>query len=55
MAYDVTLIPGDGIGPEVTEAARRVLEATGVSFHWELAYAGSVALGTDRQEESHCP
>ena len=43
MAYNVTLIPGDGIGPEVTEAARRVLEATGVAFHWELAYAGSSA------------
>ena len=49
MAYKVTLIPGDGIGPEVTEAAKRVLEATGVTFHWDLAYAGSVAqnmLGT---------
>src|SRR4030042_321608 len=43
MAYDITLIPGDGIGPEVTEAARRVLEATGVSFHWDLAYAGDTA------------
>ena len=43
MAYDVTLIPGDGIGPEVTEATKRVLEATGVSFHWGLAYAGEVA------------
>ena len=41
MAYNVTLIMGDGIGPEVTEAAKRVLEATGVSFHWELAYAGA--------------
>lgn len=41
MAHRVTLIPGDGIGPEVTEAARRVLEATGVSFHWDLAYAGA--------------
>ncbi len=43
MAYDVTLIPGDGIGPEVTDAARRALEATGVSFHWDLAYAGDTA------------
>jgi len=34
MSYNVTLIPGDGIGPEVTEAARRVLEATGVAFQW---------------------
>jgi len=43
MAYDITLIPGDGIGPEVVEAARRVIEATGVSFHWDLAYAGDTA------------
>ena len=41
MVYDVTLIPGDGIGPEVTEAAKRALEATGVIFHWDLAYAGA--------------
>ncbi|GAJ11685.1 unnamed protein product, partial [marine sediment metagenome] len=34
------LIPGDGTGPEVTEATKRVLEATGLSFNWELAYAG---------------
>ncbi|HEY87414.1 MAG TPA: isocitrate/isopropylmalate dehydrogenase family protein [Dehalococcoidia bacterium] len=43
MDYKVTLIPGDGIGPEVTEAAKRVLEASGVTFHWDLAYAGSIA------------
>ncbi len=43
MAHNVTLILGDGIGPEVTEAAKRALEATGVSFHWELAYAGDAA------------
>ena len=43
MAYSITLIPGDGIGPEVTEATKRVLEATGVDFHWELAYAGGYA------------
>ncbi len=41
MTYKVTLIPGDGIGPEVTEATKRVLEATGVAFHWDLAYAGA--------------
>jgi isocitrate dehydrogenase (NAD+) len=41
--YNITLIPGDGIGPEVTEAAKRVLEATGVAFNWELAYAGATA------------
>jgi isocitrate dehydrogenase (NAD+) len=41
--YNITLIPGDGIGPEVTEAAKRVLEATGIKFNWELAYAGATA------------
>jgi isocitrate dehydrogenase (NAD+) len=41
MAYRVTLIPGDGIGPEVTDAARRVIEATGVEFEWEIEEAGS--------------
>jgi isocitrate dehydrogenase (NAD+) len=35
MAHQVTLIPGDGIGPEIMEAALRVLEATGVAFDWE--------------------
>ncbi len=44
MAYSVTLIPGDGIGPEVTEATRRVLEATGVVFNWEIVYAGAGVL-----------
>jgi len=41
LAYNVTLIPGDGVGPEISEATRRVLEATGVKFNWELAYAGA--------------
>ena len=44
MAYNITLIPGDGIGPEVTEAARRVLEATGVDFRWEVVYAGAEVM-----------
>jgi len=43
LLYTITLIPGDGIGPEVTQAAVRVLEATGVEFHWELAFAGDRA------------
>lgn len=43
MAYTITLIPGDGIGPDVTEAAVRVLEATGIQFHWDLAFAGDRA------------
>ena len=41
MAHRVTLIPGDGTGPELTEATRRVLEATGVEFNWDVQYAGS--------------
>jgi isocitrate dehydrogenase (NAD+) len=40
MAYDVTLIPGDGTGPEITEATRRVLEATGIEFRWHMRQAG---------------
>jgi isocitrate dehydrogenase (NAD+) len=40
MAYDVTLIPGDGTGPEITEATRRVLEATGVQFKWDVQHVG---------------
>ena len=40
MAYTVTLIPGDGTGPELVEATRRVLEATGVKFVWDVQDAG---------------
>ena len=43
MAHKITLIPGDGIGPEVTRAAIRVLEATGVKFEWESFEAGAEA------------
>jgi isocitrate dehydrogenase (NAD+) len=43
MKYRVTFIPGDGIGPEVVEAARRVLEATGVKFQWDTVIIGSQA------------
>ena len=41
MAHRVTLIPGDGTGPELAEATRRVLEATGVEFEWDVQHAGS--------------
>src|SRR6187549_3711779 len=41
MAHRVTLIPGDGTGPELTEATRRVLEATGVEFDWDVREAGA--------------
>jgi isocitrate dehydrogenase (NAD+) len=43
MAHKVTLIPGDGIGPEVTGATVRILEATGVKFEWESYAAGAEA------------
>jgi isocitrate dehydrogenase (NAD+) len=46
MAHRVILIPGDGTGPELTEATRRVLEATGVEFDWDVRHAG-----TDVMEE----
>jgi isocitrate dehydrogenase (NAD+) len=43
MAHRITLIPGDGIGPEVTETAVRILEATGLKFEWERYAAGAEA------------
>jgi isocitrate dehydrogenase (NAD+) len=48
--YRVTLIPGDGTGPEISEATRRVLEATGVAFDWDVQHAG-----TDVMEEFGTP
>jgi isocitrate dehydrogenase (NAD+) len=50
MAHHVTLIPGDGTGPELTEATRRVLEATGVAFDWDVREAG-----VDVMEEAGTP
>ncbi|MBI1991871.1 MAG: isocitrate/isopropylmalate dehydrogenase family protein, partial [Candidatus Omnitrophica bacterium] len=44
MSYRVTFIPGDGIGPEVAWAARRCLDATGISFHWDERIAGEAAI-----------
>jgi isocitrate dehydrogenase (NAD+) len=44
--HKVTLIPGDGIGPEVTQAVVRILEATGVKFEWERFAAGAEAFET---------
>jgi isocitrate dehydrogenase (NAD+) len=44
MATRVTLIPGDGIGPEVTEAAQRVLDATGVAIDWDVRPMGAGAF-----------
>ena len=50
MAHKVTLIPGDGTGPELTEATRRVLEATGVALEWDVHQAG-----VDVMEEAGTP
>jgi isocitrate dehydrogenase (NAD+) len=47
LTYKITLIPGDGVGPEITEATRRVLEATGLKFDWELAYAGAGVMAKE--------
>lgn len=41
MSYNVTLIPGDGIGPEVTTSARQIIDATGVNINWEVCEAGA--------------
>src|SRR5205085_1990111 len=44
QSHRITLIPGDGIGPEVTNAVIRILEATGVKFEWERFAAGAEAF-----------
>ncbi|HHV26741.1 MAG TPA: isocitrate/isopropylmalate dehydrogenase family protein [Tissierellia bacterium] len=49
MAYNIILIPGDGIGPEVIGAARKVIDASGVDISWEIVEAGAISnknLGT---------
>lgn len=55
MQHRVTFIPGDGIGPEVAEATRRVVEATGVRFQWDAFVIGSQAqekLGTPLPDQA---
>jgi isocitrate dehydrogenase (NAD+) len=47
MPHAVTLVPGDGTGPEITEATRRVLEATGIGFEWDVLQAGAETLEKD--------
>jgi isocitrate dehydrogenase (NAD+) len=44
MPYNITLIPGDGVGPEISAATKRVLEATGVQFNWEIGLAGAEVM-----------
>jgi isocitrate dehydrogenase (NAD+) len=53
VGHTVTLIPGDGTGPEITEATRRVLEATGVEFDWDVRDAGADVM--DRQGGNPLP
>ncbi len=47
MTQPVTLIPGDGIGPELAEATRRVLDASGVQFDWEVVDAGEAVMARE--------
>ncbi|MBC7077145.1 MAG: isocitrate/isopropylmalate dehydrogenase family protein [Synergistales bacterium] len=50
--HRVTLIPGDGIGPEITEATRRMIEASGVDIEWEVVECGE---GVKEREGTVCP
>ncbi|PIU42370.1 MAG: isocitrate dehydrogenase [Candidatus Omnitrophica bacterium CG07_land_8_20_14_0_80_42_15] len=55
MAYKITLIPGDGIGPEVSEATKRCIEATGIEIDWDIEIAGESAIkdyGTPLPEQT---
>ncbi|MFH1655438.1 MAG: isocitrate/isopropylmalate dehydrogenase family protein [Candidatus Omnitrophota bacterium] len=55
MSYKITFIPGDGIGPEVAEAAKLCIEATGVKIDWHEAIAGETAIekfGTPLPQET---
>ena len=55
MTYRITLLPGDGIGPEITAATVRVLEATGVKFEWDIFTVGEAAIpkyGTPLPDET---
>jgi isocitrate dehydrogenase (NAD+) len=47
LSYAVTLIPGDGIGPELAEATRAVLEATGIGFEWDVQEAGEATIARE--------
>jgi isocitrate dehydrogenase (NAD+) len=47
MPHRITLIPGDGIGPELAEATTRVLDATGIGFEWERQDAGEATIASE--------
>ncbi len=47
MSYAVTLVPGDGIGPELSDATRAVLESTGLEFEWDVQQAGEATIAAE--------
>jgi isocitrate dehydrogenase (NAD+) len=47
LSYTVTLIPGDGIGPELAQATKGVLEATGIGFEWDVQQAGEATIASE--------
>jgi isocitrate dehydrogenase (NAD+) len=47
LSYSVTLIPGDGIGPELADATRHVLESTGIAFDWDVQEAGEATIAAE--------
>jgi isocitrate dehydrogenase (NAD+) len=47
LSYSVTLIPGDGIGPELADATTHVLESTGIAFDWDVQQAGEATIATE--------
>jgi len=47
VGYAVTLIPGDGIGPELADATKTVLEATGIGFDWDVQTAGEATIASE--------
>jgi isocitrate dehydrogenase (NAD+) len=47
VSYAVTLIPGDGIGPELAEATKTVLAATGIGFDWDVQEAGEATIASE--------
>ena len=56
QSHTITLIPGDGIGPEVTTATKKIIDATGVKINWEICAAGAEVfkkgLGTGVPQET---
>ena len=55
MSHKVTLLPGDGIGPEVTAAMRLCVEATGVKIDWDVQEVGEKSIPNDRRRRGATP